>query len=48
MRDDAVIRVPRAAWGVARVFADRTGQKMREIAAAALNEYVKRENEKAK
>jgi hypothetical protein len=40
MKGDAVIRVPRASWSVARAFANRVGRELREVTGTALREYV--------
>jgi len=43
MKTDAVIRVHRASWENARAFAKMTGRDLRDVTAAALDSYVKRE-----
>jgi hypothetical protein len=46
MKGDAVIRVPRASWNLARAFANRLGRELREVTGTALDEYVKRESDR--
>ena len=47
MKSDAVIRVPRRSWEIARKFSVRSGRELREVTGRALEEYVFRESEKA-
>lgn len=46
MKGDAVIRVPREAWERMRSFALNAGRDIREATAAAIDEYVKRQEKK--
>jgi hypothetical protein len=43
MKGDAVIRVPRPSWLLARDFAERVDRDLRELTGIALEEYVARE-----
>ncbi len=43
MKGDAVIRVHRSSWQRARDFAQQSGRDLREVTAAALDDYVKRQ-----
>lgn len=47
MKSDAVIRVPRRSWEIARKFSLKAGRELRELTGTALEEYVFRESEKA-
>lgn len=38
---DAVIRVPRWSWALAKKYAAKAGRELREVSGAALDEYVK-------
>jgi hypothetical protein len=47
MKSDAVIRVPRRSWEIARKFSVRSGRELRELTGIALEEYVFKESLKA-
>ena len=44
--NDAVIRVPRYSWSLAKKYAVKSGRELRELTGTALEEYVKREEAK--
>lgn len=46
MKGDAVIRVPREAWERMRSFALTAGRDIREATATAMDEYIKRQEQK--
>jgi hypothetical protein len=48
LKDDAWVRLPRETWVLGMAYAEKSGRKLREIAAKALSEYIKREEKKAK
>lgn len=48
VKGDTHLRIPYESWLAAKAFAERTGRELREIAAKALSEYIKREEKKAK
>ena len=48
MKDDAWVRLPRESWTAGMAYAKKSGRKLREIAAEALAQYIKREEKKPK
>jgi hypothetical protein len=48
VKDDAVIRVPRWSWTMAKKYADKSGRDLREVGGEALRTYVKLEESREK
>ncbi len=48
MKADAIVRVRRGAWELARELSQRTGRDVREITSTAIEDYTRKEAEKVK
>jgi len=48
VKDDAWVRLPRETWVLGMAYAEKSGRKLREIAAKALTQYIKRQEAKKK